>query len=963
MAAADSRMPDARTIRIFISSPADVRPERLKAEQIIARLNREFAHHFHVEAVLWEREPLVAARHFQDPKNIPPPRGMDIVAVILWSRLGVLLPEEDFRGAISGRPVTGTEWEFEDALAGARESNGIPDLLLYRKTARPVAEIDDRSAVKQRLEQLDMIEEFIARWFRNADDQSFTAASHSFATTAEFEELLYNHLRALLERRAGASTAGLAIRWHEAPFRGLLPFEYEHSPVFFGRTRARNELRELLARRAAAGSAFVLVFGASGSGKSSLVKAGLLPDLMLPGMIGRVGLVRWGLTRPSDSAADPLDGLAAAILSATALPELGGLQYTTERLAALLREAPGQAAMPIRQGLAVAGAAAGLTETAEARLALVVDQLEELFTVEGFGDEARQAYIAALEALARSGLVWVVATMRSDFFDRLEKLPALAMLSGGEARYLLLPPNGAEIGQIIRQPALEAGLRFDVDADSKSGLDETVRQAAVSQHGALPLLSFLLDQLWQRRGEGGLLTFAAYEELGGLEGAIGRRAEEVFQAQPAAVQKELVPVLHALVTVEGSTATSRSAPRALFPAGSPRRQLVDAFLHPEARLLVADNDAGEVRLRLVHEALLSHWPRARDQVAADARDLELRGRLEQEAERWRAAPPRDKPRRVIAGLVLAEARELMVRWGAELPDELREFVTASLQAARRRRLRLAATVAAAVVAGPLIALIVWAGLVWSGVRQVEAEMAFVPIPAGCFEMGSPGNEEGRYENEQPVRKVCLKGFDLGQFSVTQQQWRRVMVLNASPAEYKGDDHPVESVSWDEVHQFARLMTLFGRRLYRLPSEAEREYAARAGTATARYWGERAEDGCPYENTADLSLKKQNPEFIVANCDDGYVHTAPVGKFKSNAFGLNDMLGNVAEWVEDCYVKDYAGALTDGSPVTAPDCSARVIRGGSWDSSPRDVRAAYRYNYSPGGRLDDIGVRLARTMAP
>jgi formylglycine-generating enzyme len=249
------------------------------------------------------------------------------------------------------------------------------------------------------------------------------------------------------------------------------------------------------------------------------------------------------------------------------------------------------------------------------------------------------------------------------------------------------------------------------------------------------------------------------------------------------------------------------------------------------------------------------------------------------------------------------------------------------------------------------------------VRQVEAEMAFVPIPAGCFEMGSPGNEEGRYENEQPVRKVCLKGFDLGQFSVTQQQWRRVMVLNASPAEYKGDDHPVESVSWDEVHQFARLMTLFGRRRYRLPSEAEWEYAARAGTATARYWGERAEDGCPYENTADLSLKKQNPEIIVANCDDGYVHTAPVGKFKSNAFGLNDMLGNVAEWVEDCYVKDYAGAPTDGSPVTAPDCSARVIRGGSWDSIPRDVRAAYRYNYSPGGRLDDIGVRLARTMAP
>src|ERR1700681_3189915 len=134
-------MPDRLpTIRIFISSPSDVRPERLKAEQIVARLDREFAHHLHVEAVLWEREPLVATHHFQDPENIPEPHGTDIVVVILWSRLGVPLPADKFRGAISGRcPVTGTEWEFEDALARSREHDGVPHLLLYRKTASPIA--------------------------------------------------------------------------------------------------------------------------------------------------------------------------------------------------------------------------------------------------------------------------------------------------------------------------------------------------------------------------------------------------------------------------------------------------------------------------------------------------------------------------------------------------------------------------------------------------------------------------------------------------------------------------------------------------------------------------------------------------------------------------------------------------------------------------------------------------------
>jgi hypothetical protein len=294
-----------------------------------------------------------------------------------------------------------------------------------------------------------------------------------------------------------------------------LSFEYEQAPVFFGRTRSRNELRELLACQIDRGTAFLLVFGASGSGKSSLVKAGLLPDLSLSGMIGRVALVRRALLRPSDAGGDPLAALAAAIMSVTALPELSALQYTPETLAALLRDAPGQAALPIRQGLAAAGKAVQppLTNIAEARLNVVVDQLEELFTIERVGQPAREAFVAALEALARSGLVWVVATMRSDFFDRLETLPALAAVSA-EARFLLLPPDPAEIGQIIRQPALEAGLRFEVDTHGV-GLDERIRQAAAGERGALPLLSFLLDQLWQRRSEQGLLTFAAYAELGG----------------------------------------------------------------------------------------------------------------------------------------------------------------------------------------------------------------------------------------------------------------------------------------------------------------------------------------------------------------------------------------------------------------------------------------------------------------
>ncbi len=282
--------------------------------------------------------------------------------------------------------------------------------------------------------------------------------------------------------------------------------------------------------------------------------------------------------------------MAAAIASPTALPELAALNCPPEHLGALLRQMPKEAGVPLAQGLAMAAKAADLADIGQARLVLVIDQFEEIFTDETMDDAAREGFVAALAALARSGSVWIVATMRSDFFDRLEKMPSLAALSAG-GRYLLLPPDEAEIGQIIRQPAQEAGLRFEQNANGVT-LDTVIRLAAERDRSALPLLSFLLDQLWQKRSAAGVLTFAAYEELGGLQGAIGRRAEEIFLAQPEAVQQALVPLLRALVTVESGKPAARAAPLSEFPEGTPRRELVNAFLRPEARLLISDSDGG-----------------------------------------------------------------------------------------------------------------------------------------------------------------------------------------------------------------------------------------------------------------------------------------------------------------------------------------------------------------------------------
>jgi formylglycine-generating enzyme required for sulfatase activity len=951
-------------IRIFISSPSDVRPERLKAEQIVARLNREFAYRFHVEAVLWEREPLVATHHFQDEQNIPRPRNADIVVVILWSRLGVPLPEASFRGALSGRAVTGTEWEFEDALAGARE-RGVPDLLLYRKQTRATAELTDRKAVEERLAQLDLVEQFMGRWFRTDDQQSYTAASHSFASAAEFEEQLYTHLFALLERRAGARTEDVAIRWHQAPFRGLLSFDYEHAQVFFGRTRARNEVRELLARQEERGSAFVLVLGASGSGKSSLVKAGVLPDLMLPGMIGAVALVRWAQLRPSDRPSDLVGALAAALLESTALPELARRHYPHAELTRLLREAPAHTTPPLRQALDDAGDQAGLAEHAQARVTIIVDQLEELFTLDGVDAAERDAFVAALDALARSGLAWILATMRSDFYHRLEGFPMLARLATDDACYRLPPPDGAELVHIIRNPALEAGLRFEADPRGGVSLDEVIRLAATKDAGTLPLLSFVLDQLWQRRTERGELTFDAYNDLGGLEGALSRRAEEIFTAVPDAVQAALPRVVRALVSVgQGPQAAAAARPARLhdFASDGAEHKLIEAFLAPEARLLVADG----AQIRVAHEALLSRWPRAQAQVAADARDLELRERLEHEAERWRAAPRKDKNRRVATGLLLAEGRELVKRWGDELPPPVVEFVTASRRAARNRTLKLIGTVAGIVIGIPIIAGLIWAAMVWHGVRTVEAEMQFVSVPSGFFKMGSAKPDDKKieddttpYEDEHFVREVHVKAFSLGKYELSQRHWRLVMVHNAHPSRERNDALPVDSISWHDAKAFLTLMSWFGRHQYRLPTEAEWEYAARGGRATPWYWGTRVADACRFANLADATFLRNQQKGTPPPCDDGQFLSAPGGSYAPNDFGLHDMLGNVSEHVEDCYVKSYESAPTDGSAVIKKDCEKRVYRGGSYYDVPRNVRVSERADAAPGARLDKFGMRVVR----
>jgi formylglycine-generating enzyme required for sulfatase activity len=186
----------------------------------------------------------------------------------------------------------------------------------------------------------------------------------------------------------------------------------------------------------------------------------------------------------------------------------------------------------------------------------------------------------------------------------------------------------------------------------------------------------------------------------------------------------------------------------------------------------------------------------------------------------------------------------------------------------------------------------------------------------------------------------------------------------SPGFKQADSHPAVCVSWEDAAAYAEWLSRETGAAYRLPSEAEWEYAARAGTGTRYFWGNdaRGGDACTYANGAGQELSKRLKGQPILPCRDRYQFTAPAGSLKASPFGLLDAIGNAAEWTEDCYHDSYAGAPSDGSAWTAGNCQLRVFRGGGWGDGPSYLRSALRSYIDPDVGIDGVGFRLARTLS-
>jgi formylglycine-generating enzyme required for sulfatase activity/serine/threonine protein kinase len=264
----------------------------------------------------------------------------------------------------------------------------------------------------------------------------------------------------------------------------------------------------------------------------------------------------------------------------------------------------------------------------------------------------------------------------------------------------------------------------------------------------------------------------------------------------------------------------------------------------------------------------------------------------------------------------------------------------------------------------------------------------VEIPAGPpFTMGAPETEAGSYPKERPQRRVAVaRPFLMGRYEITVGQYRVFLEKSGHKAEapcatfdraaraYRidsyatwakpdfptSDNHPVVCVSWNDARAYTAWLSRATGKAYRLPSEAEWEYAARAGNQGAQYWGDDVKAACAHANAADATGRERLLKgWDAFPCDDGRAFTAPVGTFAPNAFGLHDMLGNVWEWVEDCDNESYDGAPLDQRPWASGDCDKRVMRGGGWISAIRDVRFASRgFNRADRGYYS-AGFRVVR----
>jgi len=611
-------MPMPIPLRLFLSSPSDVNAERGKVRTVVNEINHDpmYKDKVIIEVIAWDdphsdvNMPVTLTPQQAIDLGMPRPSECDICITILWGRMGTPLDTDAHGTKTDGTPyLSGTEQEYVDAVSGAKgNGTGFPVVYLYRRTddvpdPKPRLGQTKADAYIEHDTQMKRVENFF-KPLRDPVSGAMLGYYHEYAGIEAFAELIERHVRTLTryvyEKKLGINatpTKGedLPLRWNidkdGSPFPGLRVFTEKYKPVFFGRNR---EITQVIRRMAT--QRLLVIVGASGSGKSSLVRAGVFPSLgdnALPPSATWLRLTIRPTSRPF---------LALAETLVTQVPAFAGDPDTSlvercEALAASLQHDPSE----LRRRLATAFA--GQPNTA---IVLFVDQAEELFTLAKPDDS--QAFLTMLKQ--PSEYIRLLLTIRSDFYGAL--LPYLEE-ELRDATYTLAKPSPLALLEMITRPAAAAGLEFEED------LPETIARETGSDAGALALMAYALDELYKmaETRHDRCLTHNDYTMLEGVQGAIGKRAEQVYAGLNLVGKDTILQrAFRKLVQAdERGTATRQRFPIGRFDDAE--LILIRAFT--DARLLVMDSKLVEV----AHEALFQSWERLKDWIEVVQEDLIL----------------------------------------------------------------------------------------------------------------------------------------------------------------------------------------------------------------------------------------------------------------------------------------------------------------------------------------------------
>lgn len=795
---------------------------------------------------------------------------------------------------------------------------------------------------------------------------------NAYGSPADFREKFETHLEELVVRllkRSEALPAPVRIepqplppavltieshRWEGSPFPGLRSFTRDDAPIFFGRDRETD----MLVKRVT-DNCFVPVVGASGSGKSSLVGAGLLPRLQANAISSEnTGSKDWFIVQFTPGQSDhPYAALFDGVIRTfgTLRPSPFEIRRVKNQFVQDLLTDP----------LTVYDTLMAALETVKApawaEVLLFIDQFEELFTLAK--PETITPFARMLAKLATQPRVRVVVTMRHDFVHRAIEIPELAELLNLGSLHLSAPTSG-DLAQMLKRPAELAALEFD------DGLPEQILSDMGSDAGALALMAYTLDELYKiaETRHDRRLTFVDYEALGGVQGAIGKRAEQTFQKLLLDDKETLLGrVFRELVEVdERGTATRQRAPQGRF--GEEELVLVQAFT--AARLLVMD----ETEVEVAHEALFRSWERLKHWIAEAQEDLILLRQVRAAAHDWQTKREREPGKDFDYLRWPAERLTLVHAMLERLKPELNEVEQDFLEPEQSRLLNKLAGLKKdpqferdRLDIGNRLAVI---GDSRTGVSvTAEGIPDIMWLPVKVSEGGVKLKVES-FEGDFTISPRKIYPFAISMYQVTYLQFQSFLSQFSGfdqdiwwkgfPKAYKKQEvkvqrsknpnNPRDRVSWYQSVAFTRWLNncLEGREIshpdvnlrigdnaqVRLPTEWEWQWAAQGGNNVQLYpWGNWRPG---HANTSESGLGR----------------AIAVGMYPHNAAecGAFDMAGNVYEWCQS----DIEG-ISDNTGIGSD--SQKVLRGGSFEDPQFSATCSFRYFNSPGHASDHYGLRL------